>query len=576
MCGIAGFLIRPGAAPPAGLLDSFAASLAHRGPDGVGRFDAPGVGLVQTRLAIIDLATGDQPLFDGPLSLIANGEIYNYKQLRQDFPGRYASESDCEPPLKLFARRAEGFSALLRGMYAIAIHDRAFGTLTLSRDLFGIKPLYFCAMAEGIAFASEPAALLAGGHPRTLVPQKLHELLALQFCPGTGTIFAGIERLAPGETLTIRDGAPKTRRVLPFPAIPAPPASEEAALAGFDTVMSNAVALHQQSDVPYGMFLSGGIDSAVILAMMARLNTAPVQAFTANFDHPAVADESASAAAAASAAGARPERLTITREMVFAHLPEIVAAMDDPAADYAIIPSWFLARLARQDVKVILSGEGGDEFFAGYGRYRSAARRLLPKPMRRHTMFDGLDVLRAPLAGWRDNLPGPPAGLSRLKAAQAQDIAGWLPDDLLLKLDRCLMAHGIEGRTPFIDREVAAFAFSLPDRLLVRHGQGKFLVRLWLSKNFPAARPFAPKQGFDVPIGGWIAAEAGRLAPLLARQPIIQELVRPGALPGLLAAAAQKREGFAAWMLLFTALWHRRHILNLPPAGDLFETLGTL
>jgi asparagine synthase (glutamine-hydrolysing) len=310
--------------------------------------------------------------------------------------------------------------------------------------------------------------------------------------------------------------------------------------------------------------------------MMARLNSAPVQAFTASFDHPGVADEAQNAAAAAHAAGARHERLTITRDMVFAHLPEIVAAMDDPAADYAIIPSWFLARLARQDVKVILSGEGGDEFFAGYGRYRGAARRFLPKPMRRHSMFEGLDVLRAPLDGWRDNLPGAPAGLSRLKATQAQDIAGWLPDDLLLKLDRCLMAHGVEGRTPFIDREVAAFAFSLPDRMLVRNGQGKFLPRLWLSKNFPAARPFAPKQGFDVPIGGWIAAEAQRLAPLLARQPIIQELARPEALPGLLAAAAQKREGFAAWMLLFTALWHRRHILNLPPAGDLFETLGTL
>jgi asparagine synthase (glutamine-hydrolysing) len=576
MCGIAGISLRPGARLPPGLLQSFAGSLAHRGPDGTGEFIAPGVGLVQTRLAIIDLATGGQPLFDGPLTLIANGEIYNYKQLRADFPGRYASASDCEPPLKIFARRAEDFAALLRGMYAIAIHDRAFGTLTLSRDLFGIKPLYFCHLAEGIAFASEPAALLAAGHPRQLVPQKLSELLALQFCPGTGTIFEGIERLAPGETLTVRDGALKARRLLPFPAIPAPPANEEAALAGFDAVMQNAVDLHQQSDVPYGMFLSGGIDSAIILAMMARLNEAPVQAFTASFDHPAVADESAAAAAAARAAGARHERLTITREMVFADLPEIVAAMDDPVADYAIIPSWFLARLARQDVKVILSGEGGDEFFAGYGRYRGAARLLFPKPMRRHTMFAGLDVLRAPLEGWRDNLPTPPAGLSRLKAAQAQDIAGWLPDDLLIKLDRCLMAHGVEGRTPFIDRHVAAFAFSLPDRLLVRNGQGKFLPRLWLSKHFPAAQPFAPKQGFDVPIGGWIAAEAKRLTPLLARQPIIAQLVRPEALPGLLESAGSKREGFAAWMLLFTALWHRRHILNLPPAGGLFDTLGTL
>jgi asparagine synthase (glutamine-hydrolysing) len=576
MCGIAGFLLRPGAAPPAGMLDSFAASLAHRGPDGTGRFTAPGIGLVQTRLAIIDLATGDQPLYDGPLTLIANGEIYNDRQLREEFPGRYTSASDCEPPLKLFARRADDFATRLRGMYAIAIHDRAFSTLTLARDPFGIKPLYFCHLAEGIAFASEPAALLAAGHPRRLVRQKLHALLGLQFCPGTGTIFEGIERLAPGETLTLRDGALKSRRLLGFPDVPAPPANEAAALAGFEAVMMDSVDLHQRADVPFGMFLSGGIDSAVILAMMARLNGTPVRAFTAGFDHPGVADEREAAAAAARAAGAVHERLEITREMVFAHLPEIAAAMDDPAADYAIIPSWFLARAARREVKVILSGEGGDEFFAGYGRYRGAARRLFPKPMRRHGMFEGLDVLRAPLTGWRDDLPAPRAGLSRLKAAQAQDIAGWLPDDLLLKLDRCLMAHGVEGRTPFIDPKVAAFAFSLPDRLLVRHGQGKYLPRLWLSKNFPAAQPFARKQGFDVPVGAWIAAESKRLAPLLARQPIIQELVRPDALPGLLDAAGNKREGFAAWALLFTALWHRRHILDLPPAGDVFATLGSL
>jgi asparagine synthase (glutamine-hydrolysing) len=576
MCGIAGILLSPGAALPDGLLQTFGAALAHRGPDGAGMFTAPGVGFVQTRLAIIDLTTGDQPLYDGALTLIANGEIYNDQALRQAFPGRYATSSDCEPPLKVFARRCDDFSSALRGMYAIAIHDRAFATVTLARDLFGIKPLYTCQLPAGLAFASEPAALLAAGHPRRLADRQLNALLALQFCPGAQTIFEGITRVAPGETLTLRGGAITGRRRLPFPAIPAAPASEAAAVAGFDAVMSHAVDLHQRADVPYGMFLSGGIDSAVILAMMARLNGAPVQAFTAGFDHPAVADERDAAAAAAKAAGARHERLEISRAMVFDHLPDIVAAMDDPVADYAIIPSWFLARHARRDVKVILSGEGGDEFFAGYGRYRGAARRLFPKPMRRHTMFAGLDILRAPLTGWRDDLPGAAAGLSRLKAAQAQDIAGWLPDDLLLKLDRCLMAHGVEGRTPFVDPQVAAFAFSLPDNLLVRNGQGKYLVRLWLARNFPAARPFAPKQGFDVPIGGWIAAAAPRLAPLLARQPIIQQLVQPGALPGLLEQAGRKREGFAAWALLFTALWHRRHILNLPPAGDLFETLGTI
>ena len=245
-------------------------------------------------------------------------------------------------------------------------------------------------------------------------------------------------------------------------------------------------------------------------------------------------------------------------------------------ADYAIVPSWFLARRARQDVKVILSGEGGDEMFAGYGRYRSAARLLFPKKMRARGVFDGLDVLREAPVGWRDGIAAAmeaaPAS-SRLKAAQMTDIADWLPHDLLLKLDRCLMAHAIEGRTPFIDKQVAAFAFSLPDKMLVRKGMGKYLLRLWLEKNLPAAQPFARKQGFDVPVGAWIAAQAKPLGELLVRQPIIAELAEPDKVRALLATAAQKRAGFAAWVLLFTALWHRRHVLNLPANGDVFETL---
>src|ERR1700692_1398143 len=214
--------------------------------------------------------------------------------------------------------------------------------------------------------------------------------------------------------------------------------------------------------------------------------------------------------------------------------------------------------------------------FAGYGRYRAASRFLLPKKMRMRGVFDGLDVLRAPPTGGRDGIAAAEAehkSSSRLKTAQRVDIADWLPHDLLLKLDRCLMAHAVEGRTPFIDKQIAAFAFSLPDRLVLRNGQGKYLLRLRLEKYLPEARPFAKKQGFDVPIGAWIAAQAKPLAELLVRQPIIAELAAPEKIYALLDNAAHKRAGFAAWVLLFTALWHRRHILNLPPAGDVFETL---
>jgi len=584
MCGIAGLSLRPGQVPSQETLDRLTAALAHRGPDGAGAFALGDTALVQTRLAIIDLATGDQPLFSGPLVLVANGEIYNFLELKEALPVGYKTQSDCEPPLTYFSRNSADYAKFLRGMYAIAIHDRAFHTLTLSRDPFGIKPLYTAQTASGLAFASEPAALLdAGVVPRDLDRRKLAELLQLQFTTGARTIFPGISRVLPGETLTIRNGAVTARTVIrAWDKPPPPPVNEDEALAMLDTVLEESVDLHQRADVPYGMFLSGGIDSAAILALMARLNDQPVLAFTAGFDMASVADERDDAAATARAAGARHERVEITEAMVWDHLPEIVGALDDPTADYAIIPSWFLARRARQDVKVILSGEGGDEMFAGYGRYRAAARPFpLRKKMRARGVFDGLDVLREKSADWRDGIAAAEAGAasaaarhpSALRRAQLTDMADWLPHDLLLKLDRCLMAHGVEGRTPFIDKAVAQFAFSLPDGMLVAKGMGKYLLRLWLEKHLPQARPFARKQGFDVPIGAWIAARGQHLGQLVARAPVIAELATPDRVRAIFARADEKRAGFAAWLLLFTALWHRRHILNHADKADVFSAL---
>jgi asparagine synthase (glutamine-hydrolysing) len=582
MCGIAGIILKPGQTLPPNLLTSFKASLAHRGPDGDGELISGDTALIHTRLAIIDLSTGGQPIISGPLSLIANGEIYNYLELREQLPVRYTTNSDCEPPLKLFSRSSAGYAKSLRGMYAIAIHDRAFDTLTLSRDPFGIKPLYTIETATGLAFASEPQALLnANLTPRRINSAKLDELLNLQFCTGKKSIFKHINRLAPGETLTLAEGKIKKTETIPaWDNIPSPPRNETAALASLDSVLQNSVFVHQRSDVPYGMFLSGGIDSAAILAMMSRLNKTPVLAYTAGFDIAGIADERDAAAATAKAAGAHHERIHITQKMVFENLPEIVAAMDDPVADYAIIPTWFLAKRACQDVKVILSGEGGDEMFAGYGRYRAAARPYpFNKKMRAKGIFDGLDILRQEPFRWRQGITEAEAAItepSRLRHAQLTDIADWLPHDLLLKLDRCLMAHAVEGRTPFIDPEIARFAFSLPKKRLIKNNQGKYLLRLWLQKHLPAARPFAKKQGFDVPIGAWIAAHGARLGDLVAANPLIAELAAPASVKSLFKNAAEKRPGHAAWVLLFTALWHRRHILNLPPAGDVFETLATL
>jgi asparagine synthase (glutamine-hydrolysing) len=591
MCGIAGLMLERDAPPPdPAVLARLARALAHRGPDGAGQTLVGNVALVQTRLAIIDLAGGDQPLFAGPAALVANGEIYNFHELRAGMAGvAFATQSDCEPPLHLWLRDGPGYTQALRGMYAIAIHERAARTLTLSRDPFGIKPLYTARVAHGLAFASEPQALLASGlvQPR-LRGRKRLELLQLQFTTGAETIFEGIDRVLPGETLTCADGrVVGRRRLAALPAGPAEVIGEAAALARLDAALTESVDLHQRSDVPYGMFLSGGIDSAAILAVMARLNAGGILAYTAGFDVPGAADERAAAAATAAAAGARHETIEISQAMVWRELPRIVAAMDDPACDYAIIPSWFLAQRARQDVKVVLCGDGGDEIFAGYGRYRSALRPfwLGGRAMRRHGSFHGLNVLRQAPDDWRDGIAAAEAasavgGRGRLGVAQATDMQDWLPHDLLLKLDRCLMAHGVEGRTPFLDPAVAAAGFRLPDGLKIAGGQGKYLLRAWLQRALPAARPFAPKQGFTVPIGAWIAEVGERLGALVAAQPGVAEIAAPERVRALFGNCGERRRGFAAWTLLFYALWHRAHVEGGPhieaaaAEGDVFEVLG--
>ena len=585
MCGIAGLILSPGAPPPDPMVISrLIDSLHHRGPDGTGQTVIGRVALLQNRLAIIDLVTGDQPFFAGSATLVANGEIYNYRELRDAMPGvNYATNSDCEPPLHYWLRDGADYAQSLRGMYAIAVHERQRHSVTLTRDPFGIKPLYIAQVAGGLAFASEAQALLeAGLVKREVRPAALEELLQLQFTTGADTIFQGIQRVLPGETLTCADGHVLDRRRISWIPEGGPEnIDEDAALARLDRALEESVDLHQRSDVPYGMFLSGGIDSSTLIALMARLNSEPVRAFTAGFDTPGAADEREHAAAVARAVGAHHESIEVTEAMAWRHLPEIVACMDDPAADYAIIPTWFLARRARQDVKVVLTGEGGDEIFAGYDRYRKAIRPWWRggRAMWSRGSFDKVPVLRAQPSIWRDGMAAAEAralehGGSRLAAAQATDMADWLPNDLLLKADRCLMAHAVEGRTPFLDKGVAAAAFRLPDAMKLRDGVGKWILRKWLEKNLPMARPFAPKQGFTVPVGQWIKGRGADLGPLVAHQPGVEAIAHPELVEALFRDIRRWRHGFACWKLLFYALWHRRHILGLPPVGDVFETLA--
>lgn len=615
---------RHGRPPTPGLLEKLADALGHRGPDGRRWTVSGGLGLVHTRLAIVDLETGDQPLFanldlasapvergqdairsggngqvptyESWLALIANGEIYNDPLVRSQVgEHRFVTRSDCETPLILYEDHGLGFADHLRGMYALAIHDprpgaepirtgNDTGRLVLSRDPFGIKPLYYLETDEGFAFASEPQALFKAGLASPVLRRPARdELLQLQFTTGRASIFAGVSRVLPGETIVVERGRISEMRTRPALPDGAPLVlDEEKALERLDAILMDSVTVHSRADVPYGLFLSGGIDSAAILAAMARLSQDPVVAFTAGFPDGPVHDERADARAMASAVGAEHVEVEFRAEDFWTLLPKVANCLDDPVADYATLPAFRLANVARQaDIKVVLTGEGGDELFGGYGRYRRCVRSPLlgGRPMRHRGVFDGLDVL-VDGSGWRDGIArsesaAAQSSRTRLQVAQAVDVADWLPNDLLSKLDRCLMAQGVEGRVPFLDPSVASFVFLLPDRLKISGGLGKSLLRRWLADALPASRPFAAKKGFTVPVAYWMASRASDLGRLVARQPGVAAACHPGRVEALFASVTSRpRVDQAAWILLFYALWHQCHIVGHSPDGDVFETLS--
>lgn len=576
--------MRDGSTPSAEVLDKFADALAHRGPDGQGRHISGSVGLIQTRLAIIDLNTGDQPLYDtAGTALVGNGEIYNYIELRKEIGlDKFQTNSDCEIPLQMYLRDGISFADNLRGMYGLAIHDIAENKVIISRDPFGIKPLYYIETAEYFAFASEAQALINAGLAGTEIkPRKRAELLQLQFSCGQRTVYKEINRILPGETLSIQAGRITERRLKSALPSGKPKAiTEKDALKKLDTILHESVDLHQRSDVPYGLFLSGGIDSAALLSLMAEMNNQPVTAYTAGFTGTKVHDERDHARNLANLVGADHHEVEFGEEDFWSTLPTIAAAMDDPAADYAILPTWKLAKTAARDLKVVLCGEGGDELFAGYGRYRSVMRPwwLGGRAVRHRGIFDGLNILHDTSTSWRDNITSSEAissttGRNRLQTAQAIDCADWLPNDLLIKLDRCLMAHGLEGRTPFLDPAVAEFAFQLPDNLKVKGRLGKWILRTWLNQRMPEAKPFTKKRGFSVPVGEWIHSKGDLLGELVSKQASIHEIAQPDQVKSLFKTKG-KREGFAAWSLLFYALWHRANVEGLSPQnGDIMEVL---
>ncbi|MGN6422058.1 MAG: asparagine synthase (glutamine-hydrolyzing) [Asticcacaulis sp.] len=581
MCGIAGVMRRE-TPPEAAHLQALTEALHHRGPDGFGVHVEGCVGLVHTRLAIIDIVHGQQPFVsaDGGVIAIANGEIYNDPELRREMSrAEFRTGSDCECALHLYQAHGARFASALRGMYAIAIYDRKADRLVLSRDRFGIKPLYYVCRDDLFAFASEPQALIkAGLAAPSLNPAAIAELLQMQFATGEKTLFGGVCRVLPGETLVVEQAriVERFRQGDVFAAARSyPPA---VALQQLERKLLESVSAHMRSDVPYGLFLSGGADSAALLAAMSRLSDTPVTALTAAFPEMAHKDESLKAQRLAKACGADHHIVEVVERDFLNTLPALAACLDDPVADASALPIYTLGAAARDlGLKVVLSGEGADELLGGYKRYRRA--RWLWGLWRERTRTRGI-VERSPgcsgvLARWRTGIAAAEGvrrseDLSPIQRLQAIDCAEWLPNDLLLKFDRCLMAHGVEGRTPYLDSQFSPFAANLSDDLKVRGKHGKWLLRQWLAENLPESAPWARKQGFVAPVACWTQGHAARLVPLLSRHPAIMDMSLEGHVERVFADA---RQGQAAWNLLFYALWHSVHWQGVDASGDIFEVL---
>jgi asparagine synthase (glutamine-hydrolysing) len=471
----------------------------------------------------------------------------------------------------------------LRGMYAIALYDPHAKRLVLSRDEWGIKPLYYVETDEYFAFASEPQALVeAGLAERALDGRVAGELLQLKYTTGRRALFERIERVLPGETLVVEDGAiVERRRLSPLDEPARRIGSWPDALKQFEAVLTESVLVHLRSDTPYTLYLSGGVDSSTLLALMQRASSAPITAITIGYegDHPF--DESWHALNVARAAGAECARIEMSRADFWRTAPTIVAALDDLTSDPAAIPTAFLAReTQRQGIKVALSGEGADELFGGYGRYRKAwlASLIARGEYRKRGVFAEEELISpSPFGAWSARIDAAhreeaARRRSRAFARQMVDFAEWLPNDILVKLDRCLMAFGVEGRTPFLDREVVAFALSLPDRFKFGLTRGKWIMRHWLKRALPEAEPFRKKKSFKPPIGHWMGESAPELGELVAAQPGVAARFAREDVRAIMAAAETNAQ--RAWSLLSYALWHSVHMLRVDAHGAIDEVLA--
>ena len=603
MCGIAG-LYSPAGAPNPELVDLMRAAIVHRGPD-EGSTDVFGrCVLGHQRLKVIDLDTGYQPVANesGDVVTVFNGEIYNFRALREELRGHEVRGTGDTPILPhLYEESGPEFVERLHGMFAVALWDGPRERLVLARDRLGKKPLLWTRLPDGtLAFASELKALLRLPElARDLDLAAVDAYLALQYVPGDGTALRGIRKVPPGHVLVVEGD---TERVQPYwqlePA--APSATDEEWLERVRTTVGEAVRKRLVADVPLGALLSGGIDSSVVVALMAQASTEPVRTFTVGFSDPRY-DERAYARAVAERYGTVHEELAIDDD-VAETLPRLAAAYDEPLGDEAAFPTFLIAEQARRHVTVALAGDGGDEAFAGYERYiahglakrvpgmaaktGAAAMRLFPAARRepRSALFRAarmLDVAAAPPGErysrlmevfpletrrelWLDprhaarvSLQPPRDGITGF---QLLDVDTYLPGDLLLKADIASMAHSLELRSPFLDHEVMALGLALPDHLKTRGREGKIALRRAFAGDLPADVAARGKTGFGVPLGRWFRSDLRELArDLLStdrgwfRQDTIQRLF-------VEHETGRADHGHRLWCLLMLELWVRTHV----------------
>ena len=570
MCGIAGLVVRPGEPLDRELVERMTRQVAHRGPDAQGVFVDGNVGIGHRRLAVIDTREiANQPLWneDGTVGVILNGEIYNFQALSDELAARghaFVTRADTEAVVHGWEEWGEGVIARLRGMFALALYDRRQGLLLLARDRLGKKPMHYALAGGRLAFGSEIKALL----PVPWVSRELDLRAAGEFMvygntAGHRTIFGAIRRLDPGELMVVETRsaplAPRIERYFaPDPAVD-PRLDERQWLDELDREIAEAVRLRLIADVPLGAFLSGGIDSSLVVAHMARLSPGRVKTFCIGFRETGW-DESRHAQAVADHLGTEHATEFVTPDAA-AMLPELVSTFDEPFADPSAIPTWYVAQMTRRHVTVALSGDGGDELFVGYKRYAESqtlqrlgaaltppgralarsvsgglrrgtfARRALERVA--HREFDlyhhahgwapeFLELLapevKAALGppeaqeAYRDFHAAPEA--SFLRRCQLTDLGNYLPDQVLVKADRAAMRHALEVRSPLLDQEVLRLAMRMaPERQLNGRRQ-KRLLRKLAYRYVPQALLDRPKQGFAVPLGRWLCHE---LAPLVER-----------------------------------------------------------